>query len=85
MAQIDRGTWHCTRSYHVAGMNKAFTRESDGDADDDVDVALPALPSGAKNYLTPEGYARLRGELMALLDDERPKVVEVVSWAAKNG
>ena len=22
---------------------------------------------------------------MALLDDERPKVVEVVSWAAKNG
>ena len=67
-------------------MNKAFTRESDsaGDDDDD-DVAPPALPSGAKNYLTPAGYARLRAELLALLDDERPKVVEVVSWAAKNG
>ena len=68
-------------------MSKAFTRESDGgdDGDDDDDLALPALPAGTKNYLTPAGYARLRAELMALLDDERPKIVEVVSWAAKNG
>ena len=70
-------------------MNKAFTRESDAgdDADlaDDDAVAAPALPSGAKNYLTPAGYERLRAELLALLDDERPKVVETVSWAAKNG
>ena len=67
-------------------MNKAFTRESDsaGDDDDD-DIALPALPAGTKNYLTPAGYARLRAELLALLDDERPKIVEIVSWAAKNG
>jgi transcription elongation factor GreB len=67
-------------------MSKAFTRESDGnDDDDDDDVTSPALPTGAKNYLTPAGYARLRAELMALLDAERPKIVEVVSWAAKNG
>ena len=67
-------------------MSKAFTRESDAETgDDDDDVALPALPQGTKNYLTPPGYARLRAELMSLLDDERPKVVEVVSWAAKNG
>ena len=70
-------------------MNKAFTREPDGDADDaadNVDSLAPApLPAGTKNYLTPAGYARLRAELMALLDDERPKIVEVVSWAAKNG
>src|SRR2546423_7014400 len=67
-------------------MNKAFTRESDaGDSDDDDDVALPALPQGGKTYVTPAGYARLRAELMELLDVERPKVVEVVSWAAKNG
>lgn len=65
-------------------MSKAFTKESDSDEDDD-DVALPALPSGAKNYVTPAGYRRLREELMSLLDVERPKVVEVVSWAAKNG
>lgn len=67
-------------------MNKAFTRESDGDdGDDDADIGLPALPVGAKNYITPQGYQRLRGELLGLLDVERPKMVEVVSWAAKNG
>ena len=67
-------------------MSKAFTRETENDGDDeDDDVGLPALPAGTKNYLTPAGYARLRAELLALLDDERPKVVEVVSWAAKNG
>lgn len=65
-------------------MSKAFTKESSGDEDDD-DIALPALPAGGKNYLTPEGYKRLREELMSLLDEERPKIVEVVSWAAKNG
>jgi len=66
-------------------MSKAFTREPEGDAEDDEELALPALPSGTKNYLTPPGYARLRGELLSLLDDERPKIVEIVSWAAKNG
>ena len=68
-------------------MNKAFTKESDGDADDADDEVpdLPPLPAGTRNYLTPAGYQRLREELMSLLDSERPKVVEVVSWAAKNG
>jgi transcription elongation factor GreB len=69
-------------------MNKAFTREADGDAADDDDAGapgLPPLPPGTRNYLTPAGYARLRGELMSLLDVERPKVVEVVHWAASNG
>jgi transcription elongation factor GreB len=67
-------------------MNKAFTRESDA-ADDEGDDAAPlsALPQGTKNYVTPAGYARLREELLNLLDVERPKTVEVVSWAAKNG
>ena len=70
----------------MRAMSKAFTRESDAaDDDDGDDIALPALPAGAKNYLTPAGYARLRAELLALLDDERPKIVEIVSWAAKNG
>ena len=69
-------------------MNKAFTREADGDVDGDddgEDASLPPLPAGARNYLTPQGYKRLREELMTLLDDERPKIVEIVSWAAKNG
>ena len=67
-------------------MNKAFTRESDSDGDDDEGVgAPPPLPAGGKNYITPQGYARLRDELLSLIDDERPKVVETVHWAAKNG
>jgi transcription elongation factor GreB len=35
--------------------------------------------------MTPGGYARLRSELFSLIDDERPKVVEIVHWAASNG
>jgi transcription elongation factor GreB len=67
-------------------MNKAFTKEPDGDTDDDDGGAgLPPLPPGGKNYITPAGYQRLRAELMGLIDDERPKMVETVSWAAKNG
>lgn len=67
-------------------MSKAFTREQEGaDQDDDEAPGLPALPAGTRNYITPAGYRRLREELMSLLDVERPKIVEVVSWAAKNG
>lgn len=64
-------------------MSKAFTKESDG-ADDD-EMALPPLPAGGKNYITPEGYARLRDKLLDLIDNERPKMVDVVHWAASNG
>ena len=69
-------------------MSKAFTRESDAAGDDDDEDgagSAPPLPAGTKNYLTPAGYARLRAELLQLIDDERPKMVETVSWAAKNG
>lgn len=65
-------------------MSKAFTRESDHDDDED-EPSLAALPAGTKNYITPQGYARLRGELLQLIDVERPKVVEIVHWAASNG
>ncbi|WP_066702658.1 transcription elongation factor GreB [Curvibacter delicatus] len=64
-------------------MSKAFTRESD--AADDDDPQLPSLPTGGKNYITPQGYARLRAELLDLIDNERPKVVDIVHWAASNG
>ena len=64
-------------------MSKAFTREN-ADEDDD-DLASPRIPAGARNYITPQGYARLRSELLALIDVERPKVVDVVHWAAGNG
>ncbi|MDR0576646.1 MAG: transcription elongation factor GreB [Candidatus Accumulibacter sp.] len=68
-------------------MNKAFTRETDDDEDDGVDASpnRPQLPQGARNYITPGGYARIRDELDQLLRVERPQVVEVVQWAASNG
>ena len=64
-------------------MSKAFTKETD--ADDDDELSLPPLPAGGKNYITPQGYARLKAELLDLIDNERPKMVEVVHWAASNG
>ncbi|HVZ45085.1 MAG TPA: transcription elongation factor GreB [Ramlibacter sp.] len=64
-------------------MNKAFTRETDGA--DEEELELPPLPSGGRNYITPAGHARLRAELLHLIDEERPQVVEVVHWAASNG
>ena len=63
-------------------MSKAFTKETDADDDD---LALPPLSVGGKNYITPAGYKRLRDELLGLMDDERPKVVDIVHWAASNG
>jgi transcription elongation factor GreB len=39
----------------------------------------------SKNYITPEGYARLKEEFDQLYRSERPKVVADVAWAASNG
>jgi len=66
-------------------MNKAFVKESSDDEDDDLAAGLPPIPPGAKNYITPEGYQRIREELFSLIDVERPEVVKIVHWAASNG
>lgn len=64
-------------------MSKAFTKETD-ETDDEREEA-DTLPATLKNYVTPDGLAALQAELRQLLHTERPKVVEVVSWAAGNG
>lgn len=64
-------------------MSKAFTRETDEEPDDSLPPSAPL--GGTRNYITPPGYAQLRDELLHLIDAERPKVVETVHWAAKNG
>jgi transcription elongation factor GreB len=68
-------------------VSKAFTRESDVDDEDDVDAAeaVAPLPVGARNYMTPGGFARLSGELDQLVKKERPELVTTVAWAAGNG
>jgi transcription elongation factor GreB len=64
-------------------MNKAFTRESDA-PEEELDVE-PRMPGGSKNYITPAGHARLKSELKALVEIERPEIVKTVAWAAANG
>ena len=65
-------------------MNKAFVKESEDD-DDELAGVLPQIPAGAKNYITPAGYQRIREELLHLIDVDRPEVVRIVHWAASNG
>ena len=67
-------------------MSKAFTREETAaDDDDDGGIDVSPLPAGARNYMTPGGYARLRRELDLLVKAERPALVATVAWAAGNG
>ncbi|MDO8607832.1 MAG: transcription elongation factor GreB [Phaeospirillum sp.] len=54
-------------------------------APEDDDDEPQGLPTGAKNYIRPQGFQAMRDELNQLLRTERPRVVEVVSWAAGNG
>ena len=65
-------------------MSKAFTKESDETADDELENASPVQP-GHKNYITPAGYARLKNEALHLLNVERPELTKVIAWAASNG
>ena len=39
----------------------------------------------APRFITPEGFARIRAEYDELFGVERPKIVEIVSWAASLG
>lgn len=55
------------------------------EAEEEGEDGPPGLPPGTPFYMTPAGAAALREELRALWEDERPKVVEVVSWAAGLG
>ena len=52
---------------------------------DSEENSPPPLPADADAYLTPAGAARFQAELHQLRAVERPKVVDVVSWAAGNG
>ncbi len=53
--------------------------------EDEGEEGPPGLPTGTPFYMTPAGHEALRAELRKLWDEERPKVVEVVSWAAGLG
>jgi transcription elongation factor GreB len=75
-------------------MSKAFVKEdqdqeedldSSGDNESDLDHGDEPKFRTGKNYITDRGFDRLKAELHELLHIERPKLVEVVAWAASNG
>lgn len=63
-------------------MSKAFTKETDNE--EDLEQPDP-LPANVKNLMTPSGYAALQEEYRFLFSEERPRITEIVSWAAGNG
>ena len=65
-------------------MSKAFVKEDADDSGELPDEPAP-LPAGTKNYITPAGFRRMREELKRLQQIERPRVVDIVAWAAGNG
>lgn len=67
-----------------AKMSKAFVKENDSDFEEADEIPDPS-PKGVKNYITPPGFKALQDELKQLRRVERPKIVEIVSWAAGNG
>jgi len=80
-----RPEWPADRTPETEEMSKAFTRETENDDEDELPEEPAPLPPGTKNYMTPAGFKRLRDEREHLARVERPKIVEVVSWAAGNG
>lgn len=88
------GSQFFVKSYNLEGsiplfrqlkaMSKAFINE-DKDAAEEDDLPQPDMPVGTKNYITMQGYQRLKAALLQLIDVERPEVVRMVSWAASNG
>src|SRR3954468_12309970 len=68
-------------------MSKAFVKDDaeEPDTPEAADAAVPPLPPGSKNYITPAGFARLQAEKKQLLEVDRPEVVKTVAWAAALG
>ncbi|GBQ29891.1 transcription elongation factor GreB [Gluconacetobacter azotocaptans DSM 13594] len=60
-----------------------MTHDDMDDANDEDDV--PRRLAGVSRYVTPAGMAAMRAELASLMREERPRIVDIVSWAAGNG
>lgn len=48
-------------------------------------IFYDSMTTEQRHYMTPGGHRRLRDELEYLVKTERPRIVEIVSWAASNG
>ncbi|MFO0552922.1 MAG: transcription elongation factor GreB [Polyangiaceae bacterium] len=66
-------------------MSKAFTKESDGDEEEDEDLPTAEPRPRGGDYITKEGHRALAQELDRLWKVERPRVTEEVAAAAAQG
>lgn len=78
------------RSRNANGRNNGHNRNGNGNGSgrNGTGRSVSAAEQAAqevKNYITPQGYARLKTELTKLLGVERPDLVKTISWAASNG
>jgi len=66
-------------------MTRPLRKATDNEDDERAGEAGRVQRVAVKNYITPEGFQRLKDELHFLLTKERPAVTQVVAWAASNG
>src|SRR4051812_41823673 len=62
-----------------------FDQETEDAGEDDSSEDGGVSGSERKNYITPPGFKKLKEEYQQLFSGERPKLVEVIAWAASNG
>ncbi len=65
-------------------MNKALAGTTPRQPDEEIESGV-STPADFKNYMTPNGFDRLKREALHLLNRERPDLVKVIQWAASNG
>ena len=69
----------CNRPFTIGAMSKAFTKESEAEAD--FGDETPAPPAGTKNYITPGGLRRLQDEFADEFDQLPPSREPTEGWA----
>jgi transcription elongation factor GreB len=67
-------------------MSRAFVCDDQYDSADDEapEIKMP-IPPGSRNYLTPEGAAKLADELRTLETEERPRLAAEIDKMGKSG
>jgi transcription elongation factor GreB len=67
-------------------MNKAFVKDDDTWEEPEIELDPEAdIPAGSRNYMTPQGAARLREELNDLVRQQRPQLLDSINRMGREG
>ena len=66
-------------------MTESYATEFADEDEEEQQASAQHVPLGSKNYITPAGFRRLQDELDQLWKNERPTLVQTITWAASNG